>query len=204
MKKSTEAAVGRKRDHTLNTRIIEAALDTLAETGFEGMTMDAVATRAKTGKASVYRRWASKAELVRDALIQMSKGSVETEQLPDKGCLRDDLLALLKPYPAGYGERKIKVMSGLGRFFTEHQDLAEEVMQGVFVPWSAANRQLMERAMARGEISAAADIETACQVIVAVTACRTQAQYSRLITRDLTTVIDNLILPALMHPTNVA
>jgi len=191
---------GRKRDQNLGIRVIEAALDNLADVGFDAMTMDSVAALAETGKASVYRRWSSKAELVRDALIHMSKSSVETEQLPDTGSLRNDLLALLKPYPASFRERKLKVLSGLGSFFSEHQALADEAMQGIFEPWTAANRQLMQRAAARGEISNKADYETACQVIVAMTACRSQNQYSGLINCELATLIDHILLPALRNP----
>lgn len=191
---------GRKRDSSLDSRIIEAALDILAEVGFDGMTMDAVAARAETGKASVYRRWSSKPELVRDALIQMSRTSVETEHLPDTGNLREDLLALLKPYPAGFRERKLKVLSGLGSFFSEHQELAEQALRGIYEPWTTANRCLMQRAISRGEISPQADLDTACQVMVAMTSCRAQSPYNSFITSDLTTVLDHLLLPALRHP----
>ncbi|GAA4055021.1 hypothetical protein GCM10023063_49420 [Arthrobacter methylotrophus] len=46
--------LGRKRDHTRDNDILEAALDVLAETGYDGMTIDMVATRAKAGKATLY------------------------------------------------------------------------------------------------------------------------------------------------------
>ncbi len=52
--------VGRKRDHTRDAVILDAALEVLAEVGYTGMTMDMVAVRAKAGKGTVYRRWSSK------------------------------------------------------------------------------------------------------------------------------------------------
>src|SRR5262245_38845873 len=105
-KKATKPSTtpGRKRDETLDRRIVGAAIDILAEIGFDSMTMDMVAARAKAGKAAVYRRWSSKAELVRDALIWMSRSSVELDDLPDTGSLRGDLLAVLKPYSKDHSE----------------------------------------------------------------------------------------------------
>lgn len=194
------AALGRKRDHTLDARIIEAAIDILAEVGFDSMTMDMVAARAKSGKATVYRRWSSKAELVRDALIWMSRSSVELENLPDTGALRSDLLALLKPYSTEHSERKFRVLAGLGSFFPEHQDLAEESTAGIFEPWTDLNRTLMQRAVERGEISPQADIETACEIIIAMTYYYSLGQNKPFDKSAYSALLDKILLPALKNP----
>ena len=60
-KTKKNAPLGRRRDDTLDGRIIESAINVLAEIGFDSMTMDMVAASAKAGKATVYRRWSSKA-----------------------------------------------------------------------------------------------------------------------------------------------
>jgi Transcriptional regulator len=191
------AALGRKRDTTADTRIIEAAIDILAESGFDVMTMDMVAARAKAGKATVYRRWKSKAELVRDALIWMSGTSVELEKLPDTGSLRGDLLAVLKPYSTDHGERKFRVLAGLGSFFAEHRQAAEDAMAGIFGPWTAVNRSLMLRAIERGEVSAKTDIEMACLVVVSMTSYRSLTQSSAFNKEFYGKLLDNILLPAL-------
>ena len=103
------AVLGRKRDPKLDDTILESTLNILAEKGFDSMTMDMVAADAKSGKATLYRRWPSKPELVRDALIFMSKGSVDVDHLPDTGSLKEDLLAIVKPYSSEHGQRKIRV-----------------------------------------------------------------------------------------------
>jgi AcrR family transcriptional regulator len=193
------AALGRKRDETADTRIIEAAVDTLAEAGFDVMTMDMVAARAKAGKATVYRRWASKAELVRDAVIWMSRSSVELDHLPDTGTLRGDLLAVLKPYSTDHGEKKLRVLAGLGSFFSEHQNVAEEATAGIFDPWTAVNRALMLRAVERGELPATADIEMACQVIISMTSYRTLTQSKPFDKAFYSTLLDNILIPALKN-----
>lgn len=193
------AALGRKRDQTADARIIEAAIDTLAEVGFDVMTMDMVAARAKAGKATVYRRWKSKAELVRDGLIWMSRTSVELERLPDTGTLRGDMLAVLKPYSTDHGERKFRVMAGLGSFMSEHPQAAEEALAGIFDPWTAVNRALMQRAIERGELPAHANIDLACEVIISMTTHRTLAQRRPFDRSVYESLLDHILLPALRN-----
>ena len=194
------ATLGRKRDLTLDVKIIEAAINVLAEVGFDKMTMDMVAAGAKSGKATLYRRWSSKAELVKDTLIWMSKTSVELETLPDTGNIRSDLLTLLKPYSIEHSERKLRVLSGLGSFFSEHQKLAEEATAGIFEPWTAINRKLLQRAIEKGEIPPQADIETVCQVIVSTVFYRTVGQHKSFDEDSYSVLLDNIILLALKNP----
>jgi AcrR family transcriptional regulator len=58
------APLGRKRDQSLDSALLEATLDVLAEVGAAGLTIDAVAARAGSGKAALYRRWSSKSDLI--------------------------------------------------------------------------------------------------------------------------------------------
>ena len=69
--------------------ILDAALEVLAEVGYDRLTMDAVATRAKASKATLYRRWTNKLTLVIDALVAQKA----TPEPPDTGSLRGDLAA---------------------------------------------------------------------------------------------------------------
>src|SRR4051812_26383711 len=88
--------LGRKRDHSRDAEILDAALDVLAETGYDGMTIDMVAARAKAGKATLYRRWASKPELVLDAVACMKSTGQDLTSPPETGTLRGDLVAMVK------------------------------------------------------------------------------------------------------------
>lgn len=190
-------ALGRKRDPKLDDSILEAALDILAEKGFDSMTMDMVAARAKAGKATLYRRWPSKPELVRDALIFMSRSSVESGSLPDTGSLKDDLLAVIKPYSSEHGQRKIRVLSRLGSFFSDHEKFADEAIRGIFAPWNAINLALMQRAKERGKISKKADTELMCEIIAAVTAFKTNFQKKSFTRACYETLLDKVLLPAM-------
>lgn len=79
---------GRPRDPEAAHRIKAAAADLLLERGFERVTVDDVAERARVGKATVYRRWPSKDDLVYDALADLLDVEVPA---PDTGSITGDL-----------------------------------------------------------------------------------------------------------------
>ena len=81
---------GRPRSEASHQAIIDATLELLVEGGYGALTMEAVRTRAGVGKATIYRRWASKEELVRDAIVFLH----EEFDAPDTGSLRGDYEAL--------------------------------------------------------------------------------------------------------------
>ncbi|MFG1612577.1 TetR/AcrR family transcriptional regulator [Nonomuraea wenchangensis] len=82
----------RRRGEALNAAIYRATLDELAESGYAGLTMERVAERAKASKASLYRRWPSRLELVAEAVRTVLP---TPESVPDTGELRGDLVAML-------------------------------------------------------------------------------------------------------------
>lgn len=188
---------GRRRDPALDTAILEAAIEVVAEVGYERMTMDMVALRAKAGKAAAYRRWKSKADLVIDAVAHLKRTQVDLDALPDTGTLRGDLLGLFKPSSAREGERKMRVMAGLASVLSQHPELAEAGNAAIVEPWVNANLRLMQRARARGEVRADASIDIASQVMPSMAAYRALIQRKPFELEFLTQVIDQLLLPAL-------
>ncbi|WP_328992465.1 TetR/AcrR family transcriptional regulator [Kribbella sp. NBC_01245] len=79
---------GRPRDPEAEPRIRRHAIQLLLERGFDGMTVDDVAEAAGVGKATIYRRWASKEELAHDAMTEVF--SIEVPD-PDTGSIAGDL-----------------------------------------------------------------------------------------------------------------
>jgi AcrR family transcriptional regulator len=80
---------GRPRSEQAEQAIIEATLDVFAEQGFDGVCVEAVAARAGVGKATIYRRWPNKEELLLAAL-----GTIKSPYPEPKGVsVREDLLA---------------------------------------------------------------------------------------------------------------
>ncbi|WP_210724028.1 TetR/AcrR family transcriptional regulator [Leifsonia sp. PS1209] len=194
--RTAPAKLGRKRDHTRDPEILAAALDVLAETGYERMTMDMVASRAKAGKATVYRRWGSKAELVIEAVACMKKIDVDQDALPDTGTLRGDMIAMIKPHSLEDAERKLRVMAGLISMLAQDPDLAEAVNAAIVEPRASVNRFFMRRAIERGEISADCDIETLALVTPSMASYRTLILHKPVDREFLISLIDGVLLPA--------
>jgi AcrR family transcriptional regulator len=83
---------GRPRSIQSDRAILQAALELLAEVGFDRMSIDAIATRAGVGKSAIYRRYASKEELVADAIESVR----EEMAIPDTGNLQGDIDAIIE------------------------------------------------------------------------------------------------------------
>src|SRR6201996_1811668 len=104
---------GRKRDDSRDEVILDAALAVLAEQGYENMTIDMVAAHAGMARATVYRRWTTKADLVFEAVSRMSHSDVNLDQLPDTGSLHGDMTAMIVPFDDEQQQIRIHAMAGL-------------------------------------------------------------------------------------------
>lgn len=188
--------LGRKRDHTRDPEILDAALEVLAETGYDGMTVDMVAARAKAGKATLYRRWSSKAELVLDAVACMKTKDLDVASLPDTGTLRGDLVAMVKSPSIRESERKLKVMAGIASMIARDPELAEAARAALIEPRLAVNRIIFQRAIDRGEIPADRDIEMLCMISPAILSYRSLMLHAVMDREHVIRVIDEIVLPS--------
>ncbi|GAA2600589.1 TetR/AcrR family transcriptional regulator [Winogradskya consettensis] len=142
----------RRRGAELEAALLDAAWEELTATGFARLTMESVATRAGTGIAVLYRRWANKDELVLAALEHY--GATHRIDLPDTGTLRGDLLAAL----TGIGEARAPffaiaaaaVSSGLATAGRTPAQVRDRIMGD---QRHARMRTLYQRAHDRGEIN---------------------------------------------------
>lgn len=188
--------LGRRRDHTRDPEILDAALDVLAETGYDGMTIDMVAARAKAGKATLYRRWASKSELVLDAVACLKSTDVNLASPPDTGSLRGDLVAMVKTPTLRESDRKLKIMGGIVSMIARDPELAAAARAALVEPRAAANRIIFQRAVDRGEIPADADLDTLCAIGPAMVAYRVLMLRQPVDRNFAIATIDDVILPA--------
>ena len=79
--------LGRPRDKRIDSAVLRATVELLAETGYADLSVDAIARRAGTSKPAIYRRWPSKAHLVHEAVFPISDATA----LPDTGSLAGDV-----------------------------------------------------------------------------------------------------------------
>ncbi|WP_182897425.1 TetR/AcrR family transcriptional regulator [Microbispora sp. H10830] len=143
----------RRRGEALNAAIFQATLDELAEAGYAGLTMERVAERARAGKASLYRRWPTRIELVMDAVYHVLP---VPSSVPDTGSLRTDVLAALREAARLLSGPAGEAMRGL-----LSEALADEERAAAFRRRShGLGRRVMQeitrRAVERGEIDASA------------------------------------------------
>jgi AcrR family transcriptional regulator len=197
--------VGRKRDDSRDGVILDAALAVLAELGYDGMTIDLVAARAGSARATVYRRWPTKADLVLDAVARLSRGDVHLDELPDTGTLRGDMTVMILPLSDEEQQVRIQAVAGLLALATSDERLAGAATGAGINPWIEANRIPIQRAIDRGEFPAG-DVATLAEVIPMMVVSR--AVQRSPITREWSTaLIDGVIIPALIgggsHPERV-
>ncbi len=83
---------GRPRDPRIDSAVLRATAELLAETGYSGLLVSAIAERAGTSKPAIYRRWPSKAHLVHEAVFPIGAATA----VPDTGSLPDDLREMLR------------------------------------------------------------------------------------------------------------
>jgi AcrR family transcriptional regulator len=189
------ARAGRKLDRRRDDVILDATLAVLAESGYDRMTIDMVAAHAGAARATVYRRWATKAELVLNAVARLSQSDVDLDQLPDTGSLREDLAAMILPHTTEDQLVRIRVVTGLLALATQEPRLAEAAADAGSKPWIDAIRVLIRRAVDRGEYPPA-DVDALAQVIPLM--CISRAILQEPITREFSLgLIDGVLLPAL-------
>lgn len=155
---------GRPRDPSRADAIREAMLDLVAEQGYERVTIEAVAARAGAGKATVYRRWESKAALIIDALADLSGPA----HLPDTGSLRGDLEQLCDTVTGEDGGRDLAVMQGLASAMSHDAELRTTLERQLIAPRRAAMAEVFARAVARGEMGPERDVDLLTSVIPAL------------------------------------
>jgi AcrR family transcriptional regulator len=187
---------GRKRDDARDDVILDATLAVLAEQGYDRMTIDAVAARAGMARATVYRRWATKADLVVAAVSRMSRADVNLDQLPDTGSLRGDMTAMVRPFDDQQQQVRLQAIVGLLSLAKSEERLVEAATGAGIGPWVEVNRILMWRAIDRGEFAPGADLDTLAELIPMLCVARAVQQLP--ITREFSlALIDGVVIPAL-------
>jgi AcrR family transcriptional regulator len=190
--------VGRPRDETRDAVILTATLEVLADVGYDRLTIDAVATKAKASKATVYRRWPDKNALVVEAIqtLHQPVGEEPVCLWPDTGSLRGDLMAAVRHFMdrlnSDEGRLTMAVMTAQAR----DPELARVIKQATYDDKRRSCRMLADRAIARGELNDASGVDTFVEVLPAI-------MFNRLLISEpfdeafLNHVVDDIALPLL-------
>ena len=153
--------------------ITAAALDELAESGFARMSMEAVARRAKVGKAALYRRWSSKQAMVERIVADLSAHAVP---IPDTGSLRGDVASFVAHAGAlRHDLRATRIIADLGAEAIRNPRLAQVFATALREPRRTAGAAMLRRAVERGELPAELDSDLALDCLVGLVHARPQS-----------------------------
>ncbi|MFI8827685.1 TetR/AcrR family transcriptional regulator [Streptomyces sp. NPDC053431] len=132
--------------------LYEAVLDLLREVGYDALTMDAVAARTRSSKATLYRQWGSKPKLVARALRHNKPVSLAEI---DTGSLRGDFRAVMERTDDCQMEKDSALMRGLTHAVHNNPELLQALRELLIEPEMTGLREVLDRAVRRGEIDAA-------------------------------------------------
>jgi AcrR family transcriptional regulator len=140
----------RRRGEELEAALLEAAWEELAEVGFAKLTMESVASRAKTGVAVLYRRWPNKDNLVMAAIRHF--GTTRPVEIPDAGSLRGDMFALLGAVNDARSPLTVVATATFAGLLASTGLTPAEVRAQIMDDRPFWSREIFRRAHKRGEI----------------------------------------------------
>ena len=195
----TDSALSRPRvEGDREQEIFDATLEVLADVGYDRLTMDAVATRARASKATLYRRWSTKASLVIDALLSHK----DTPATPDTGTLRGDLLASFCGLGGLTDKPQVAIFASVLTAISRDEDFADLFRRDFIGPKQRAVATIFERARERGEIGADVDLNLLAPALPGVVLHRLFMLGEQPTIELITDVIDQIILPAATRRTH--
>ena len=193
MTPSAESATQRPRvEGDREQEILDATLVVLAEVGYDRLTMDAVATRAKASKATLYRRWNNKVSLVIESLLSTK----DTPELPDTGSLRGDLMGVFCGMGGLVDPNTVSTFASVLTAISRDADFAEAFRREVIGPKIALSRSIWARARQRGELRDDIDIALFEPALAGIVLHRVFIMGEQPDADLITRVIDQIILPA--------
>ncbi|RSS51166.1 TetR/AcrR family transcriptional regulator [Streptomyces sp. WAC06614] len=189
-------AVSRRRGPELVRAILDSALDQLSTVGWNGLTMEGVAAGARTGKAAVYRRWSSKADLVAEVL---RAGIPPLGEIPDQGSVREDLRLLCRRMRDGMHSRPGQALrSLLHECDSESSEQFHAVIRSVLTEPSVRQvKTLVQRGIERGDVRPDATGDYVADVIPAMMMYRSKVCGSEWSDAEIADLLDQVLVPLL-------
>lgn len=188
--------LGRPRDDKRDEAIQSAAIELMQEIGYERCTIEAIATKARASKATIYRRWKNKQELLVSAV---TRHTFCTPPEVDQGNLRDDLIEMIS--------EKIKNLKGPdGAVVSVLLTAAKNDPElGKLIPISIRESQddtvmhIIDRGIKRGEISKHANIELLLEILPGIFTYRIFMTHQPVNRKFIEQLVDGILLPSLQN-----
>jgi AcrR family transcriptional regulator len=181
---------GRPRSERAEQAILDAALDAFAELGAEGLSCERVAARAGVGKATIYRRWPGKEDLLIAALAALKSPL----PVPRGESVRDDLIAMLTVIVRDSDDpryaRQFAMLHGEGERYPR---LLARYKETVVEPRRETVRQVIRHGVETGEFRGDTDIEVAMLILMGAVMARGKHDYGEAAPDFARQVVDQLM-----------
>lgn len=193
------SAAGAGRSAVREAAICQAVIELLNEQSYDSVSMDAVAARARASKATIYRRWSNKEQLVLHALREFSPDC--SAAVPDTGSLRNDLFGQLvgqlhdpRIFAANMAAIKSLVYASPndGAFADDLRSMLESAQSSVL-------QTMLTRAHARGELAQPVDVRLVFEVAQAQFCSRSGMESGEVDVDYIAHVIDDVLMPVIRH-----
>lgn len=190
-----ECAAPLSRSEACELAILESALALVVEVGYDRLSMDALAERAKASKATIYRRWSGKAEVVATALRRRHSDTAVFDI--DTGSVRSDLLTVLERACNSMSTEDGALVTGLFQAMRTDTELAALLRSQVFESKMEALQEIVQRAIDRGEVPPDADAATLNEILTGVVFGRMVMSGEPFDEAFRVHVVDDILLPVL-------
>jgi AcrR family transcriptional regulator len=187
----------RKRGAALEDAIHDAVFAELTEVGYAAFTIEAVAVRAKTGKASIYRRWETKVDLVIDAFLARFGGpdDIVGELLADTEAPTRDLLVKLATRICEVSDEAGELIRAVACEATRDPELAAAVELKVHRPKHQAFVDLLRRGVDRGEVRPDAACGLYADILPAMLTYRMVLNNQPVTEAEAAQIVDKAVMP---------
>ena len=179
--------------------LLAVTLQLLQEHGYDGLTVDAVASAARASKATVYRRWPSKAELV---LAAFTEGVRQVAVPPNTGTLRGDLLQLGEICGQQVHQHASTIRAVLVEA-SRHPELNDALQHQFIEQRKALIQHILRQAVERGEIADAAITDELWDLLPGYLIFRSIIPSSPPTRRTVQALVDDFIIPGLTRPRRI-
>lgn len=189
----TRSPAGSRLGEDREQEILRAVFDLLGEVGYDGLRFDAVAARARASKATLYRHWPTKAQLVGDAVRACGPSEC---LLPDTGSLRGDLRAMLSCKAQSIAGRDGPLFAGLIMAMHSDPEFAAE-MRAMIPSLRPITEVICDRAVQRGELGPDCDPDLIEEIGPAQLFMQSFARGRPLDDDFITHLVDDILIPLL-------
>jgi AcrR family transcriptional regulator len=195
---ATPTVPQRKRGAALEQAILDAAYAELSEVGYTSFSVEGVASRAHTGKASIYRRWPTRGELMLDAVclhLPTPQDCGFDVELSDSITTADALRGVARAITAVIASPAGDVVRAIKCEAVTDPELARAIDDRFQEPRRQFLIELLRRGIARGEVRPGADSPLVADVLPAVLTHRMILQREPVTARVITEIIEQVVLP---------